>query len=168
MPRAHKIAQRRLRLKLLDILANILRGALHHAEIGRVQLGLPRIQQRQRLLRIAYLIAQVVGDPAIHINVVEVLVQVPGQKPGNDREVLVMRVRQARAVLLSFFQRRSVLRDSVLRRQRLPPGRKLRLRKLHATIGWNGGHLRNFTGDILLVSRNYPSLAKGRLERSTF
>ncbi len=73
-------------------------------QVGGVQFGFPCIQQRQRLLRIANLIAEIVGDPAIGVDVVEMLMQMLGQKPGDDREVLVMRVRQPRAVLLRLFQ----------------------------------------------------------------
>ena len=47
---------------------------------------------------IANLVAEVVGNPAVRVHVVEVLVQMLGQKPGCDREIFVVRVRQARAV----------------------------------------------------------------------
>ena len=62
---------------------------------------------RQRLLLVADLVAQIVGDAAVRIHVVEVLVQMLGQKPGDDREIFVMRMRQPRAILLRLDQRQA-------------------------------------------------------------
>ena len=67
-------------------------GMARLAGIALPQLGLPLVQQRQRLLLVADLVAQIVGDAAVGIDVVEVLVQMLGQKPRDDREIFVMRM----------------------------------------------------------------------------
>jgi len=66
------------------------------------QFRFPLIEQRQGLLRIAYFVPQIVRDPAVRVNVVEMLVQMFGQEPAYDREILVVRMRQPRTILLRF------------------------------------------------------------------
>ena len=61
-------------------------------------------------MRITYLVAQVVGYPAVGINVVEMLMQMFGQEPGYDGEILVVRVRQPGTILLRLLQRRRARR----------------------------------------------------------
>jgi hypothetical protein len=56
-----------------------------------VQLGFPLIEQLQRSIGVADFIAQVVGDPAIRINIEEILPQFLRKKPARNRKVFVVR-----------------------------------------------------------------------------
>ena len=68
------------------------------AEIAGIKFRFPFVEQLQRKLRISDLIAQIVRDPAVGVDTVEVRLQAPREKPGSDGEVLVMRARQPLAV----------------------------------------------------------------------
>src|ERR1019366_9412838 len=130
--------------------------------VALLQFRFPLIEQGQRLLWIAYFVAQIVRYPAVGINIVEMLMQMFGQKPGHDREIFVMRVRQPRTIVLRFLERRRPLRYGVLRRQRLPTNgrRRIGLRKILAIMSGNRRHQEDCIGYC-------PALAKGRLERGT-
>ena len=86
-----------------------------------VQFLLPAVKQRKRNLRVADLVAQIVGDAAIGINIEEMLMQVLRQKPGGDRKVLVVRGRQPPAISARLLQRWRDSGNGVLRRQAGPP-----------------------------------------------
>src|SRR5262252_8799462 len=90
------------------------------AEIAGIEFSLPLAEQLQRKLRISDLVAQIVRDSAVRIDTVEMRLQTTGQKPGGHREVLVMRAGQPFAVGQGFRQWRSVFRNTVLGRQRVP------------------------------------------------
>ncbi len=104
--------------------------------VALLQLGFPLVEQEQRLLLVADFIAKVIGDSAIGVDVVEVLVQMFGQKPGDDREVLVMRVREAGGVLLRLFERRSMRGDGVLRTEGRANRQRSKLSGLYVRSAW--------------------------------
>jgi hypothetical protein len=85
-----------------------------------VELAPPQIQQRQGLLAIPHLIAQVIRDAAVGIDAVEMRPQPDGQKPRGHMKVLVVRGGQPLAVGTRLFQGRTLLGDAVFRRQRGP------------------------------------------------
>ena len=68
------------------------------AEIAGIKFRFPFVEQLQRKLRISDLIAQIVRDPAVGVDTVEVRLQAPREKPGSNGEVLVMRACQPLAV----------------------------------------------------------------------
>jgi len=55
-----------------------------------IEFVFPPIEQRERSESVRHFVAEVVGLAAIGINIVQVLVQFLGQKPGNDVEVFVV------------------------------------------------------------------------------
>ncbi len=57
---------------------------------NRHPVPLPTASSSAETLRIADLVAQIVGNPAVGINVEEMLAQALRQKPGGDRKILVM------------------------------------------------------------------------------
>src|SRR5215813_5188202 len=75
------------------------------SQITRVEFRFPLSEQFQRLLWVAHLVAEIVGDATVSIDVVEMLSQPCRQKPGGDGKVLVVRFGQALAVNLSLRQR---------------------------------------------------------------
>ena len=90
------------------------------APVAGVEFPAPQIQQRERLLAIPYLIAQVIRDAAVGIDAVEVRPQPGRQKPRGHMEILVVGGGQALAVGARLFKRRALLGNAVLRRQRGP------------------------------------------------
>ncbi len=68
------------------------------AGIAGVQLALPLIEQLEGTRRVTGFVGQVVGPPAVGVNIVEVLAERAGEKPRDDGEVLVVTAGQARAV----------------------------------------------------------------------
>ena len=100
-----------------------------------VQLGFPLIEQSQRSCRITDLIAQIIRDPAVGVDVEEMLTKLLRQETGNDGEIFVMPAGQPTAVLPSFQFRRRLLRNSIFRRQTGPPRRR------------RGGRLGTVAGD---------------------
>ncbi len=151
MTRGYLISSRRPSLQLLDVLANIERRSLDQTQVSCIQLRLPLVHQRQRLLGVAYFVAHIVGDSAVGINIVEVLMQMFGQEPGHDGEVLVMRMRQARTILLGFLQRRRVVRNRVLWRQGLPARKS-------SIIGWDGKHPKRIVPGSAQVQPFHPEV----------
>ena len=75
------------------------------AVVAGIQLRFPLVEQLQRCGRVANLIAQIVGDAAIGINIEEMLAQPLGKKPGSDRKILVVRARQPPAIFARLGQR---------------------------------------------------------------
>ena len=88
--------------------------------IAGVQFPAPQIQQRQGLLAIADLIAQVVGDAAVGIDAVEMGPQPWRQKPRGHVEIFVVRGGQPPAVGTGLLQGRALLRHAVFRGQSGP------------------------------------------------
>ena len=95
-------------------------GMARLAAITGVELPAPQIEQRQGLLAIPHLIAQVIRDAAVGIDAVEVRPQPGGQKPRGHMKVLVVGGGQSLAVGARLFQGRALLGDAVFRRQRGP------------------------------------------------
>jgi hypothetical protein len=75
------------------------------ALVAGVQLLIPLLEQCQRLLAIANLVAEVVRDAAIGIDGVEVRAKLFGQKPTGYVEVFVVRLGQMLAPGASLSQR---------------------------------------------------------------
>src|SRR5262245_61928598 len=83
------------------------------ARIGRSELLLPPIEEHQRLGRTDPFIRQIIRPPTIRIDIAKVLIQAPRKCLADDREVLVVRLRQSSAVRVGLFRRRAT--DSSLR-----------------------------------------------------
>src|SRR5271155_636041 len=88
--------------------------------ITGVQLGFPLIEQLQGSIAVTDFIAQVVGDPAIRINIKKILPQLLRKKPARNRKVFVVRAGQTTAVLLCLTQARSFLGNGILSRKTRP------------------------------------------------
>ncbi len=95
-------------------------GMARLTAVTGIELAAPQIEQRQRLLSIPYLIAQVIRDAAVGIDAVEVRAQPGGQKPRGHMKVLVVGGGQPLAVGARLFQSWALLGDAVFRRQRGP------------------------------------------------
>ncbi len=78
--------------------------------VTRIQLALPPIQQFECARRIGDFVAEIVRPAAIRIDVVEMLVQRFGEKPGYDVEILVVMRGQPTCVPLRHFGRAGWLR----------------------------------------------------------
>src|SRR5579872_506071 len=76
--------------------------------ITRVQFKLPLVEERERRRSVADLIAKIVGDAAVRINIEEMLAQAARQKPRSDGKVLVMGAGQTGAILAGLFERRGL------------------------------------------------------------
>jgi hypothetical protein len=68
------------------------------AVVAGVEFGFPLIEQLQGGRRIPSFVAEIVGDPAVGVNVKKVLAEAFGQEPGGDGKVFVMGAGQAFAV----------------------------------------------------------------------
>ena len=75
--------------------------------VTRVQFALPLVEQFERSGWIADLIAKIIRDAAIRIHIAEMLAESSRQKPGGNREIFVMRARQAAAIGLRVDKRGS-------------------------------------------------------------
>src|SRR5215472_8813039 len=95
---------------------------LWRTRITSVQFSFPLVEHLQRLLRVAYLIAQIVGDAAVGIDVIKMLAQTCWEKPRGYRKIFVMGARQALAIALGFFERRGCVGNAIGIRQRIPAG----------------------------------------------
>ena len=85
------------------------------AVIAGVEFGFPFVEQEKRSLSVAGFVSEVVGDAAVGINVVEMLAQALGKKPGGDGEIFVMRAGEAFAVGVGVRLRGSLRGDGVFR-----------------------------------------------------
>jgi hypothetical protein len=94
------------------------------AFIASVQLAAPLVKQSQGLCRRAYLISQIVRDPAVGINGVEVGAQHFGQKPCGYMKVFIMRLGQIAAPGAGFFERWRHCRNAIGGGQGIPATRK--------------------------------------------
>ena len=83
--------------------------------VASIEFALPLVEQPQRGLGIAHLVSQVIGNSTIGIHIKEVLPQLMRQKPGGNREVLVVRPGQTTAILAGLSRRGRPLRNGVLR-----------------------------------------------------
>ena len=68
------------------------------AVVTGLQLGVPPFEQFQGQAGIAGLVGEVVGPPAVGVDMVEMPPQRGGQEPGNDDEILVVLASEATAV----------------------------------------------------------------------
>ena len=75
-------------------------GVTRTALIAGIEFGLPFIEQGERRSGISHFVAEVVGDPAIGVDVEEILAEVLGEEPGGYGEVLVVRASELAAVFL--------------------------------------------------------------------
>src|SRR6516164_3290748 len=87
------------------------------------QFGLPLVEQQERLLLVADFIAEVVGDATVSVDVIEMLVQVLGKKPSDDRKIFVVRGGEFPAIFLGLGESRRHVRDSIFGRKCAPAGR---------------------------------------------
>ena len=75
-------------------------GMRRLAFIAEVEFTLPPIEELNGSHRIGHFVAQIVGPPAVGVNIVEMLVQSLGQKPRDDIEILVVMRGEPACVLL--------------------------------------------------------------------
>ena len=78
------------------------------------------IQQFERALRAADLVSEIVGDPAVGINIKEMLMKMARKKPGYYAEIFRAAAGQAGTVATRFPLRGRSLLDGVVRRQTTP------------------------------------------------
>src|SRR5581483_714646 len=105
--------------------ANCFGESHEHGMSGRsfvagIKLVLPLIKQFEGSCGVADFVPEVVRNPTISVNVVEVLAQTRRQKPGRNREVFVMRASQPCAVFSRVLKRRRGCRDRIARRKATP------------------------------------------------
>src|ERR1700757_4935169 len=104
------------------------------------QFRLPLIEQTQREPRIPNFIAQIVGNPAVRVDVVEVLTQTFWQEPRGDREILVMRGGETLAIGAGIFERRRDPGDRVFLREMVPARQRWRRRHWPGFAAGDGCH----------------------------
>ena len=90
------------------------------ARVAGIQLAAPQLKKRERRLRVARLVAQIVGDAAIGVDCVEMGAQFLGKKPRGHVEVLVVGLRQPLAVLAGFFESGRNIWNAIILRQGRP------------------------------------------------
>jgi hypothetical protein len=90
------------------------------ATIAGIELSFPPVQQMKRHSRIAYFVAQIIGNTTVGIYVKKVLAQAPRQKPRRDGEILIMTARQTPAIPTCFGFTRSDVGNRIFRRQVSP------------------------------------------------
>ncbi len=83
------------------------------AFVASVEFAAPEIEESQRLLCIADFVAEIVGNPAVGIDSMEVRAEALGQKPGCDVEVLVVCFGEVLAPGASFFERGSLVGNAI-------------------------------------------------------
>ena len=66
--------------------------------ITRIELGFPLIEKLQRRGGIPSFIAEIAGDAAVRVNIIEMLPQTLRQEPCRDGEIFVVAARQPLAV----------------------------------------------------------------------
>src|SRR5205814_9871140 len=88
--------------------------------VTTVKLCLPFVEPNQRLSWIANFVTQIIGDPAIRVDIEEMLAEMRGTTPGRDRKVFVLAPRQPLAVKPRVIKLRRYFRDGVTLRQSVP------------------------------------------------
>src|SRR5580658_788587 len=83
------------------------------SRVAGVEFGFPLIEQRERGGSVGDLVAEIVRDAAVGVDVDKVLAQAARQKPRGDGEIFVVGAGQAGAVLLRFGQGRRGRGDGV-------------------------------------------------------
>ena len=96
-----------------------LQPAIHGA-----QFFFPAVKQSQSYLCVADLIAEIVGDAAVGVNIEKMLMQSPGKEPARDRKILVVSPRQSRTVSARLGDVGSLRGDAIGCRQTRPALRK--------------------------------------------
>src|SRR5665213_3368517 len=88
--------------------------------ITGIKLTVPKIQQRQRLPRIAYLISQIVGNTAVCINALKMRPKPFRQKPRCNMKVFVVRLGKPAAECLRLHEAWRALWHPIERGQLAP------------------------------------------------